>query len=245
MITLYKSEWENNISPHFKVKEFYTKERPAPDSHPLDERLIEIGEYLRNRFGVPMSGFSTYRSEAYNASITGSSSSSWHITGHACDYNWLVNEEAVLVSLFYDISNRGEIYQDLIQLGAKEIIMYGGRGSNFIHIATQGPIEVIDKRSKAFKAKLPVLDDSGDYSTSEVIEPSSIVVNVTNAYTDAFTEFLMNMKASVGAGDDDDLIATSRFLSNPKVEVYLKILAVVLIIASPFIIKKTWKYSIK
>lgn len=246
IITLYKDQWEESLSPHFKVKEFFTNERPAPASHPLDDRLIQIGEYLRTHFGQPMGGmltngksrFSTYRSYAYNANQPGSSETSHHLSGHACDYNWIQNEEAVLIALFYDISTRGPIFDELVRLGGREFIMYGGAGGNFIHIATAGPIKVIDNRSPSWRNKVPVITESGNYSTNEVQSSGSIITQASETAQDAFFEFLMNAKLALGQGGEDDILATNRFLSNPKYELYGKILLVVLLLFSPLIIKK-------
>lgn len=80
----YSADKEKNISAHFKVKEFHSRNDPA-DLVKVDERLIELLENIRNFVGKPVIINSGYRSAAYNATIKNAAKNSQHVQGKAAD----------------------------------------------------------------------------------------------------------------------------------------------------------------
>lgn len=81
---LYSADKEKYVSPHFKVKEFHSKNDRA-DLVLVDERLVELLEYIRRYTGKPVIINSGYRSVAYNATIKNAVSNSQHVFGKAAD----------------------------------------------------------------------------------------------------------------------------------------------------------------
>lgn len=80
----YSADKEKNISAHFKVKEFHSRNDPA-DLVKVDERLIELLENIRNFVGKPVIINSGYRSAVYNATIKNAAKNSQHVQGKAAD----------------------------------------------------------------------------------------------------------------------------------------------------------------
>lgn len=77
-----KLEGENNLTEHFKVKEFACHD--GTDYIPIDLDLVYKLEDIRQHFGKPITITSGYRSESYNRKI-GGTSSSYHVKGKAFD----------------------------------------------------------------------------------------------------------------------------------------------------------------
>lgn len=80
----YSADKEKHISPHFKVKEFHSKNDRA-DLVLVDERLVELLENIRRHTGRPVIINSGYRSAAYNATIKNAAKNSQHVLGKAAD----------------------------------------------------------------------------------------------------------------------------------------------------------------
>lgn len=80
----YKKDGETKVSPHFKVKEFHSKNDPS-DVVIIDSRLVELLENIRTFTGKPVIINSGFRSPAYNASIRNASPKSQHTLGKAAD----------------------------------------------------------------------------------------------------------------------------------------------------------------
>lgn len=209
---LYRSQSQEAVpGAPFVYGEFYSKSPDIGDSHPLDYRLIDIAVYLRNYYGVPMSNFSTFRTKVHNASV-GGASNSMHLRGNAIDLNWLVDEERVLTHLFYQIEHRTDVFAKLLALGGREFIMYGGQGYNFLHIGTEGPVEIWDKRSPSWKKRIPGKDPG-------------IIDSVTGSVGDVIFNSTESIITAVGlSSDDDSAKAKSLFFNQfPIVELYLKV----------------------
>lgn len=79
-----KTEGNLNITPHFKVREAACKDGSNVVIANLE--LFEILEKIRAHFGgIPFTPTSVYRTPAYNARVSGSSSESQHCMGNAAD----------------------------------------------------------------------------------------------------------------------------------------------------------------
>lgn len=80
----YKYAAEKRLSPHFRVREFHSKNDPS-DLVKVDERLLTLLENIRNHVGKPVHLNSGYRSPEYNATLKNASPRSQHCNGKAAD----------------------------------------------------------------------------------------------------------------------------------------------------------------
>ena len=80
----YKDATEKRLSPHFRVKEFHSKDDPS-DLVKVEERLLYLLENIRNCVGKPVHINSGYRSPEYNATLKNASPRSQHCNGKAAD----------------------------------------------------------------------------------------------------------------------------------------------------------------
>lgn len=64
----YKTDRNKAVSPHFKVREFHSKNDPC-DSVIIDPRLVDLLENIRRLTGKPVHINSGYRSKEYNRTI--------------------------------------------------------------------------------------------------------------------------------------------------------------------------------
>lgn len=80
----YKYAADKRLSPHFRVREFHSK-NDSDDTVKVDERLLALLENIRNFTGEPVIINSGYRSKEYNATIKNASPNSQHCLGKAAD----------------------------------------------------------------------------------------------------------------------------------------------------------------
>lgn len=79
-----KTEGNNYVTPHFRVREFACND--GSDVVVINMALPQLLEKVRTHFGgVPVTINSGYRTVAYNARVSGSSSESQHCNGNAAD----------------------------------------------------------------------------------------------------------------------------------------------------------------
>lgn len=83
MIKAYTTEQSNEqVGPHFKVKEFACKDGSAITF--IDDYMVTILEQLRKELGKPIIITSGYRTPAHNAKV-GGAKYSYHMRGMAVD----------------------------------------------------------------------------------------------------------------------------------------------------------------
>lgn len=130
------------VGDHFQMKEFFTKDKNyKKESHPLDERLIDAVNYVREMTGLPIRITSTFRSEEYNRLI-GGAQNSYHKKGMAVDWQF-IKDSKLMVSQFkkmYFDSDSG-LKRILSDLGINGVIFY----EKFIHFDTRSTGYLEDK----------------------------------------------------------------------------------------------------
>lgn len=72
------------LTEHFKLEEFNAEPHPRHIQNYLTLSLFCL-EKIREKFG-PVTITSGYRSKEHNDTLTGSSKTSQHVTGEACDF---------------------------------------------------------------------------------------------------------------------------------------------------------------
>lgn len=77
------AEGAQQISPHFKVREFRCKDGSDPVF--VAPRLVEVLEAIRTHFGAAVTINSGYRTVSHNAATKNSSPKSQHLYGLAAD----------------------------------------------------------------------------------------------------------------------------------------------------------------
>lgn len=80
----YSAGAETRLSPHFRVREFHSK-NDSSDIVKVDEKLLRLLENIRNFTGKPVHINSGYRSPEYNATLKNASPRSQHCEGKAAD----------------------------------------------------------------------------------------------------------------------------------------------------------------
>ena len=78
------AEGGRQVTPHFKVREFACNDGSDPVF--ISQALADILENIRVHFGKPVHINSGYRTVSYNKTVSGSSSTSQHCNGLACDF---------------------------------------------------------------------------------------------------------------------------------------------------------------
>jgi len=89
--TIYKGG-TRQITTNFNEAELYSGSFNAPDSHFLDDNVINAVQCLRNWSMSPIEIVSTFRTPEHNATLLGSATNSQHLIGRAIDFKW-VNPE--------------------------------------------------------------------------------------------------------------------------------------------------------
>lgn len=120
--TYYKSKQANyKLSPNFTVKEFASHD--GADKIIIDDALVVLLQKIRDHFGKPVTISSGYRTEVYNASI-GGTSSSYHVRGQACDIQ-IAGVNPVIIGMYADTLKAGGIG------------VYAYQTGGFVHIDTR------------------------------------------------------------------------------------------------------------
>ncbi len=130
VITIYKTD-DYKVTDNFNISEHFGKNQPDLLSHPIDTRLFLVAEVFRKYWNAPTKITSSYRSPEHNKK-EGGSSSSGHPMGIAEDYQLvsIINRIAKTKALANDLRKKGEVYQELKDIGVTGIIVYYNR----IHI---------------------------------------------------------------------------------------------------------------
>jgi hypothetical protein len=118
---------KRNITKNFTEKELFSKSPDAPDSHELNELVINALQIIRDYYNEPVIVNSTYRTEKHNASIGGAKTSQ-HLIGTAIDGSF--KNTATLEKFYAEIESEGELYKLLRSAGVNGIGLY----DNFFHI---------------------------------------------------------------------------------------------------------------
>ena len=145
------------IRPNFRANEFYSTSAKygydVPDCHPMDEKLLDAAQFLRDFTGQKWSLTSTFRTLPHNRAI-GSKDSSLHTKGMAIDIQPTnsATRRSTLNLLFSDIAQKGPIYQGLRERGINGIGVY----DTFIHLDTRGNFTAWDESMR--RAGIPKID---------------------------------------------------------------------------------------
>jgi len=149
-VTICKDD-NSFIRPNFRAKEFYSTSAAygytVPDCHPMDSKLFDAAQWLRDITGVPWSLTSTMRVLAHNRAI-GSKDTSLHIPGRAVDMQPTnsAGRKALLKKVFADIAAKGPIYVGLRERGINGIGAY----NSFIHLDTRETFAAWDFSGRSF-----------------------------------------------------------------------------------------------
>lgn len=92
----YSAGAETRLSPHFRVREFHSK-NDSSDIVKVDEKLLRLLENIRNHTGKPVHINSGYRSPEYNATLKNASPRSQHCEGKAADI-WVSGESPARIA---------------------------------------------------------------------------------------------------------------------------------------------------
>ena len=121
------------VSENFVMKEFYSKSSDAPNSHYLDEQLINAAQAIRTWSGVPVRITSSYRTQTHNDGLTGASKSSQHLVGRAIDLQFVQENVYWIQELGYQMKYGGDLAELLSEIG----ITGYGYYDTFVHIDTR------------------------------------------------------------------------------------------------------------
>lgn len=114
------------------MSEFYSKSPDAPESHYLDDKLVEAAQFLRTWSGVPVRITSSLRTESHNASV-GGARSSMHLQGKAIDLQFMEQNDMYLSELQHQIKHGGYVADELWTIGIRAF----GHYETFAHLDTR------------------------------------------------------------------------------------------------------------
>lgn len=124
---LFKNQ-NRQIRPNFTEKELFSKSSDAPDSHFLNDRVVDAVQAVRDYFGVPVSINSSYRTFEHNRRVGGSPQSQ-HLRGFALDFTF--SDKNTLERTKSELAaQRGELWNRIRMKGVTAVGIYDG----FIHI---------------------------------------------------------------------------------------------------------------
>lgn len=126
---IYKKGKAVQLSKNFKSTEFDCHGKGCCCTTPIDEKLVEILQNVRDHFGVSVNLNCGYRCPKHNAEVSGASKGSKHMQGLAAD----IHVEGV-----HPI--RVARYIESIPTFAGRIGCYtwDNRGNGFVHVDTRG-----------------------------------------------------------------------------------------------------------
>ena len=85
MIKTYKKAKSEKLSANFKTGEFHCQGVGCCNETPIDEKLVEYLQKIRDHFGKPVLINSGYRCQKHNAQIPNAGKKSKHMEGKAAD----------------------------------------------------------------------------------------------------------------------------------------------------------------
>lgn len=117
------------LSKNFKSTEFDCNGKDCCQTTPVDSKLIEVLQNIRDHFGVPVNLNCGYRCPVHNAKVSGASSNSQHMLGKAAD---------IVVKDVHPM--RVARYIETISGFAGHIGCYtwDDKGSGFVHVDVRG-----------------------------------------------------------------------------------------------------------
>ena len=80
----YKKGSETLVAPNFRAREFDCNGSGCCGETPIDEKLVEYLQKIRDHFGKPVH-ITGYRCKAYNSAVPNAAPNSYHIYGMAAD----------------------------------------------------------------------------------------------------------------------------------------------------------------
>lgn len=85
-IVTYKKNNGQKIAPNFRAREFDCQGRGCCSATPIDEKLVEYLQQIRDHFGKPVY-VTAYRCKTHNAKVANAAPNSYHCYGQAADFH--------------------------------------------------------------------------------------------------------------------------------------------------------------
>ena len=139
------------LSKNFKSNEFDCHGKGCCSETPIDEKLIEILQKVREHFGVSVKVNSGYRCQVHNSRVSGASKTSYHMKGMAAD---------IVVRGIHPVRVARYI-ESLGVSGRVGCYTYDDEGKGFVHIDTRG------KKSRAIYT-----ENNKEYDTVSHFHPA-------------------------------------------------------------------------
>ena len=123
-IKTYKKGSSTVLAPNFKSREFDCLGKGCCTETPIDEKLVEYLQQIRNHFGKPVE-LSAYRCPTHNAKVPNAAKNSYHLYGRAADFH-------------IDGVSPAEIAKYAESIGILGIGLYNtDKDGHFVHIDTR------------------------------------------------------------------------------------------------------------
>lgn len=122
-IKTYKKGDSRKLATNFRAREFDCHGVGCCSTTPIDEKLVEYLQKIRDHFGKPVV-LTAYRCPNYNAMVANAASKSYHTFGQAADFH-------------IDGVKPAQIAAYAESIGVKGIGLYEGKDGNFVHIDTR------------------------------------------------------------------------------------------------------------
>lgn len=121
---LINSLFPTQVTKNFNTQEVINASRFTGTTFEIDNRLIPIAQYLRDRLGVPITINSAYRDEAGNKEVGGVKNSQ-HLHGNAFD----LSGKGLVSFITHAFENKTSDWYHLVTLGVNGLGLY----DTFVH----------------------------------------------------------------------------------------------------------------
>ena len=85
-IVTYKKNDNQKIAPNYRAREFDCQGKGCCSTTPIDEKLVEYLQKIRDHFGKPVY-VTAYRCKTHNAKVANAAPNSYHCYGQAADFH--------------------------------------------------------------------------------------------------------------------------------------------------------------
>lgn len=136
-IKTYKKGDSTKIATNFRAKEFDCQGRGCCTTTPIDEKLVEYLQQIRDHFDKPVH-LTAYRCKTHNAKTPNAASNSYHCYGQAADFHIDGVSPAEIAKYAESIGIKGiGLYDDFVHIDTRETKSFW-QGHNQKRVSTFG-----------------------------------------------------------------------------------------------------------
>ena len=130
-VYLMVSNSEAQLRPNFKESELYNSRTGLPE-HPIAEKIVDVVQFMRTQFEVPIHTTSSYRNYIPTSGINPATISP-HMLAQALDFQFIADQatkDELYIQIRDDFDKKGPLFQALWEMGVRGFGSY----DTFIHL---------------------------------------------------------------------------------------------------------------